>query len=279
MSLFIASLNSGSNGNCYYVGSNSDAVLVDAGISCREIEKRMSNLDLSMEKVKALFISHEHIDHIRGVSVLSKKYSLPVYITPGTYKYAGIRIEKNLHNTFAADVPEQIGELTVLPFSKYHDAHDPFSFVVEHKGIRVGVFTDIGKACHRVIHYFRQCHACFLESNYDEKMLEEGNYPARLKKRIRGGHGHLSNAQALDLFRRYKSPFLSHLLLSHLSEHNNHPDVALELFSGHKGKINVQVASRYQESKVITISRASNEPARLKPLAIEKKFSQLELFS
>ena len=279
MSLFIASLNSGSNGNCYYVGNESEAVLVDAGISCREIEKRMENLGLSMDKVKALFISHEHVDHIRGVSVLSKKYNLPVYISPSTYKHAGIRIEKDLHHTFTADVPELIGSLAVTPFEKYHDAKDPFSFVVEYNGIRVGVFTDIGKVCHRVIHYFKQCHACFLESNYDEAMLEEGGYPLRLKKRIRGGHGHLSNAQALELFVRHRSPFLNHLLLSHLSQHNNDPDLVMKLFSGFARNTNVLIASRYKESAVFTVSRMDDEPKSIKPSAVKKASLQLELFS
>src|SRR5437016_14009984 len=98
MALHIASLNSGSNGNCYYIGSEREAVLVDAGISCREIEQRMANLGLEMEKVKALFISHEHIDHVRGVRVLAKKYQLPVYITPLTYKNARFHLEKKLQH-------------------------------------------------------------------------------------------------------------------------------------------------------------------------------------
>ena len=146
MSLFIASLNSGSNGNCYYIGNKRDAVLVDAGLSCRETEKRMENLELSMENVKALFISHEHTDHISGLAVLSKKYKLPVYITPPTLRRSGIHLPKNLHFTFTANERIPIGDITVIPFAKYHDAADPFSFIVEHDGVKVGVITDIGSA-------------------------------------------------------------------------------------------------------------------------------------
>jgi phosphoribosyl 1,2-cyclic phosphodiesterase len=116
MSLFISSLNSGSNGNCYYVGNQQEAVLVDAGISCRETERRMARLGLSIEKVKAIFISHEHGDHIRGVSVLSKKYQLPVYITNGTLNNSGLRIAENLLRSFSADQPVKIGDLEVTPF-------------------------------------------------------------------------------------------------------------------------------------------------------------------
>ena len=254
MALYITSLNSGSNGNCYYVGNKEDAILVDAGISCREIERRMARLDLSMSKVKALFISHEHTDHISGAAVLSRKYRLPVYITPSTIRQAKIHIEKSLQQTFTSDEAIQIGSLSVTPFVKHHDAIDPFSFMIASKDIKVGVITDIGKVCERVIHYFRQCHACFLETNYDEKMLDEGGYPIFLKQRIRGGKGHISNAQALELFLKHKPSFMSHLLLSHLSKHNNCPELVLDLFKQHAGNVNVVVASRYNETEVYTVT-------------------------
>src|SRR3982751_5689500 len=113
MSLFITSLNSGSNGNCYYVGNEKEAVLVDAGISCGEIEKRMKRLGLSMEKIKAVFVSHEHTDHIKGIPVLSKKYKLPVYITPGTLQFGRLYLEKNLIRSFHSYVPVSLGDLSV----------------------------------------------------------------------------------------------------------------------------------------------------------------------
>ncbi len=253
MSLFIASLNSGSNGNCYYIGNDREAILVDVGITCREVEQRMSNLDLSLEKVKGIFISHEHVDHIRGVSVLAKRYHIPVYISQLTYRHSGIRIPHELLHFFASDEKIEIGGLEVFPFEKRHDAMDPFSFIVEENGVKVGVITDIGIACERVVHYFRQCHACFLESNYDESMLEEGGYPARLKRRIKGGHGHLSNNQALELFLKYRPEYMSHLILSHLSKNNNRPEIVSELFSKHSGNADTIIASRYEESKIFPV--------------------------
>src|ERR1700710_143195 len=111
MSLFVASLNSGSNGNCYYVGSEREAILVDAGISCRETETRMARLGLSMRKVKAIFVSHEHSDHIRGITVLAKKYQLPVYITQATLLHGGLRLDEHLVSSFLADEPIRIGNL------------------------------------------------------------------------------------------------------------------------------------------------------------------------
>lgn len=278
MALFITSLNSGSNGNCYYVGNEQDAVLVDAGISCREIERRMARLDLSMSRVKALFISHEHTDHISGAAVLSRKYRLPVYITPPTIRQAKIHIEKSLQQTFTSDEAIQIGSLSVTPFVKHHDAIDPYSFMISHNDINIGVITDIGKVCERVIHYFRQCHACFLETNYDEKMLEEGGYPIFLKQRIRGGKGHISNAQALELFLQHKPFFMSHLLLSHLSKHNNCPDLVLELFQKHAGHVKVVVAPRYNETELYTVTNEINTAPEVPSISLRDENIQMTLF-
>ncbi len=272
MALYITSLNSGSNGNCYYVGNNNEAVLIDAGISCRETEKRMRLLGLSMKTVKAIFISHEHTDHIKGLTMLANKYSLPVYITNATAG-AGARLIKHLSKAFVADEPVLVGELLVTPFTKKHDAIDPHSFVITHKGITVGVFTDIGKPCEAVTHYFKQCHAAFLEANYDEDMLENGRYPVHLKNRIRGDHGHLSNSQALELFAKHRPPFMTHLLLSHLSKENNTPQLVEQLFAKHAKGVSVIIASRYESTELYTIAGTPGEEGRwIKPV-------QLGLFS
>jgi phosphoribosyl 1,2-cyclic phosphodiesterase len=257
MSLYFTSLNSGSNGNCYYVGNNSEAVLVDAGISCRETERRMQSLGLDMSSVKAIFISHEHSDHINGLRILSKKYRLPVYITDHTLRHCGVEIDADLVRPFVADTPLNIGSLSVTPFRKSHDACDPHSFVVSHRGVNVGVFTDIGIACPQVIRYFRKCHAAFLEANYCPDMLRTGNYPIHLKRRISSDTGHLSNMQALDLFLKFRTRRLSHLVLSHLSEHNNHPQVVSELFNRQAGSVKIVVASRYEPTPVYQIDTAN----------------------
>ena len=278
MSLFTASLNSGSNGNCYYVGNEHEAVLVDAGISCREIERRMRNLYLNIHRVKAVFISHEHVDHIRGVVVLANKYKLPVYITPATLKNSQLFLDKELLHTFKANEPVLIGGLAITPFVKQHDAIEPFSFVVEGNGIRVGVITDIGFACEQVVHYFKQCHACFLESNYDEQMLEDGGYPLHLKRRIRGGKGHLSNKQALQLFIEHRSSFMSHLFLSHLSKNNNSAELVQELFLKHAQKTTVVVASRDRETEVYTIDSAVAKLAKMRAGVFKDVSVQMRMF-
>ena len=253
MSLQIASIASGSNGNCYYVGNAEEAVLIDAGISCRETEGRMQRLQLPIQRVKAIFISHEHSDHIKGVSVLARKYNLPVYVTPGTAHGGRLNLAVNHTIPFEAHSPVQIGKLSVIGFKKHHDAWDPHSFIIEQDGVTIGVFTDLGQVCDGLIQQFRKCHAAFLETNYDEDMLLNGRYPYHLKARIRGGKGHLSNRQALDLFRSHRPKHMSHLLLSHLSKDNNDPDLALELFQQHAKGVNICVASRHQECGPFTI--------------------------
>lgn len=252
MALYIASLNSGSNGNCYYISNRHEAVLIDVGISCREVERRMARMGLNIQKVKAVFISHEHTDHIKGVSVLSKKYDLPVYITPSTLLHGRL----NLHKTypFGNHQPITVGDLTITPFEKLHDAAEPYSFTVSGNDVTIGIFTDLGAACNNLIRYFKHCHAAFLEANYDEHMLETGRYPYFLKNRIRGGKGHLSNRQALQLFLEHKPAHMSHLLLAHLSKDNNCPDLVYNLFNQHACNTHVAIASRYNETSVYYIT-------------------------
>ena len=253
MPLYLASLNSGSNGNCYYIGSGQEAVLIDAGISCRETERRMIRMGLRIGDVKAIFITHEHTDHTRGAEVLSRKYRIPVYITERTYRHSRMKLAPHLLKSFTTGIPVAIGNFQVHPFPKWHDAAEPHSFTVSADGITAGVFTDIGTACEHVAHHLSRCHAAFLESNYDETMLEKGRYPHYLKQRIRGAEGHLSNDQALDLFITHRSPFMKLLVLSHLSAENNRPELVKELFSSHANGTRIVVASRFEETEVFCV--------------------------
>lgn len=253
MPLYITSLNSGSNGNCYYVGNEQEAVLIDAGLSCRQTEVRMQRLGLSLQTVKAIFISHEHSDHISGLAQLSAKYQIPVYITALTLRSTRLLPARFPLRVLTTYEPVAVGALRITAFPKQHDAVDPHSFLVEDEVTRVGVFTDIGTACEHVTHHFGQCHAVFLEANYDEDLLENGRYPAFLKQRIRGDQGHLSNQQALALLVAHKPPFMSHVLLSHLSKDNNSPVVARDLFLPHMNQTQLIVASRFAETPVYTV--------------------------
>lgn len=263
MALFISSLNSGSNGNSYYVGNHKEAVLVDAGISCRSIERRMKQLGLDIHAVKGVFISHEHTDHIKGVETLSKKYQIPVYISGPTLRNSRLNMAHGPVVHFTDKEVIAIGDLQVHVFGKIHDASDPFSFCIRYGEVQVGVFTDIGTCCDNVIRWFRGCHAAFLEANYDEEMLFNGPYPFFLKKRISDGRGHLSNRHAHQLFQKYRPPFMSHLILSHLSQQNNCPDRVAGLFGKDCGKVKVVVASRHEATPVYEIRHHTIAPAKV----------------
>ncbi len=275
MSLFIASINSGSNANCYYVGNMTEAVLIDAGVSCRETETRMHRLGLSMKKVKAIFISHEHGDHIGGLRSLTKKYPVPVYITPSTLRDGKLSLRESMVHSFRAHESVLIGNLSITAFPKVHDASDPHSFIIEHQQVKVGVITDIGIACENVIRYFKQCNAVFLESNFDDYMLETGRYPLMLKNRIRGGKGHISNKQAWELFNNHAPSFMSHLILSHLSLHNNTPSIVQNLFKTNARQTQIIIASRKECSEVYHIENTS---AAMNYKAKSARASQLSLF-
>lgn len=276
MSLFACSLNSGSNGNCYYIGTSDDAILIDAGLSCRETEKRMREKELEIKKVRAIFISHEHSDHIRGIERLSDKYNLPVYVTEQTCSTGCLNIRPALKVHFNEQEPVQISALKIQAFRKFHDAADPHSFVVSFRNINVGIFTDLGRVCQQLIRHFKTCHAAFLECNYDEGLLENGRYPVHLKNRIRGGSGHLSNKEALNLFLKHRHRQLSHLFLSHLSHENNSPELVERLFSFHALNTKIVVASRYKATDVYEIkAKHAKEPIDAVPL---RKHVQLNLF-
>lgn len=278
MAIYTASLNSGSNGNCYYIGTSTEAILVDAGLSCRETEKRMKQLGLAMDKVRAIFISHEHTDHIKGVNQLSAKYELPVHISRKTLLHCPVGIRQHLVRNIADDESVSIGQLTVHAFNKRHDAADPFSFSITYNDITVGVFTDIGSPCDKLISNFSRCHAAYLETNYDEEMLEKGHYPVHLKRRIMGGNGHLSNIQALDLFCKYKPGFMTHLFPSHLSKDNNSPELVSRMFTEHAGETQVVVASRFESTPVFRIVAKGMQPGMETAKYTSNSAAQLSLF-
>lgn len=251
--LYYASLNSGSNGNCYYAGNETEGILIDAGIHCKAIEERMSNLNLDIRKLRAIFISHEHTDHIRGVYKLAKKYQLPVYISPGTWQRSFLG-KSDIHTLPIAHHEKIIiGNIAIIPFSKSHDAADPFSFSIIHDNARISVITDIGHACENVIEHFSKSQVSFIEANYDDELLLKGKYPFYLKQRIRSEVGHLSNMEALELFRKHKKTDLRHLILSHLSKENNSPELVQQLFENEKTSVRIDIAPRYNESKLFLL--------------------------
>lgn len=246
----ICALASGSNGNCYYIGNERDAVLVDAGISAKQILIRLSDAGLDASKIRGIFITHEHTDHVSGARVLSKRLQVPVWYSQGTLDALRETERPELSKILVPGKEVSVNSFKIHPFSKNHDAAEPCSFRVEHDGWHVGVFTDIGEACQQVKNHLRKCHALFLETNYDEKMLWEGSYPYILKRRVASSVGHLSNDQAFELLRDHAGPELVHVFLSHLSGENNRPELAEARFESLTDRFNVKLTSRHTYSEL-----------------------------
>jgi phosphoribosyl 1,2-cyclic phosphodiesterase len=251
----ICALASGSNGNCYYIGNDSDAILIDAGITCKQIFARMRDKFLDPEKLRAVFISHEHSDHVRGIRVLTKKLDIPAYLTRSTFKSLYFTNQPDAIRYFEPGIPIDIASFTIHPFLKNHDATEPTSFRIESMGFSVGVFTDIGEPCANVIAHLNLCNALFLETNYDDKMLWEGSYPYYLKKRIGSEVGHLSNRQAFELLNEHAGEELQCVFLSHLSAENNTPQKAYEEIKSLSDKFKIKLTSRYEPGEVYELGR------------------------
>jgi phosphoribosyl 1,2-cyclic phosphodiesterase len=251
--LEICAIASGSNGNCYYIGNEKDAILIDAGISFRQIFERLKERNLDPQKIKAVFISHEHSDHLRGARAVGKRLNIPVYITAKTYEAAYKNIRPYFPRFFSPDTEITIGEFSVFAFLKNHDAAEPCSFRIEYRGKNIGVFTDIGEPCENVMFHLGCCDALFLETNYDDKMLWEGTYPYFLKKRIASEYGHLSNKQAYQLLENHAGENLKYVFLSHLSKENNTPESAFNEISPLQPRFEVRLTSRYEAGEVVYI--------------------------
>jgi phosphoribosyl 1,2-cyclic phosphodiesterase len=245
---------SGSNGNCYYIANAADAVLIDVGINTKHVELRMANLGISPASVKAIFITHEHTDHIRGLAVFCKRYQIPVYITAGSYKGSRLHLPEHLVHIILPNATVRIGTLTVYGIPKYHDAKEPCSFVVSDGATNIGVLTDLGRPCDNVKHVIRHTDVLLLEANYDEDMLESGRYSFFLKNRIRSGWGHLSNRIALETFVEHRTSRLRHLVLSHLSGENNSVECVRLTFAPYCTDIKLSIATRYQETELFDVS-------------------------
>lgn len=228
--LSVCMLASGSKGNCIHIAAGDKAILVDAGLSGREIERRMVRRDLRPDALQAIIVSHEHIDHIRGVGVLARRYKLPVYMSSET-ACASLASLGNLPHFFhfQAGKPFQLAPFIIHPFNVSHDAVDPVGFTISTNGSRIGIATDLGIATGLVQEHLKGCHLLVLEANHDLDMLINGPYPWPLKQRIKGRNGHLSNDAAEALLRSVMTVDLRYVILGHLSETNNTAQQALKI--------------------------------------------------
>tara|TARA_R110002050_G_scaffold30469_7_gene78055 strand:- start:10275 stop:11039 length:765 start_codon:yes stop_codon:yes gene_type:complete len=251
--LEICALASGSNGNCYYIGNETEALLVDAGLSARQLQLRLAEKQINPSKIKAVLITHEHSDHCRGARVLGKRFGIPVYLSKKTFLAMRKAVQPETPRWFEPNMEFQLGEFAVFPFNKQHDAADACSFRISYAGKHIGVMTDIGEACQRVKDEFARCHAVFLESNYDETMLMNGSYPYYLKQRVSSAVGHLSNEQACLLLKEHAGEQLHTIFLSHLSGENNTPEKAFAAFQAFTTAYKIELTSRYGATEVFAI--------------------------
>jgi phosphoribosyl 1,2-cyclic phosphodiesterase len=259
MSMIAISLQSGSNGNCIYVEAGGVKLLFDAGITGVQAEERLAAHGRDIRQVDAVIISHDHGDHIRHAGVYQRKYGIPLYVTTATLAAASARCNlgklKDVRHFRSSD-KLRFGDVTVHAISTPHDGVDGSAFVIEAGTKRLGVFTDLGHVFKDLVHLIASLDAVFLESNYDPTMLAAGPYPAYLKQRIKGPKGHLSNQEAAELLcRAAESNRLQWACLAHLSEQNNHPDIALKT---HRevmaGCVPLYVADRYRATEILTVA-------------------------
>ena len=226
----IASLASGSSGNCFFVSQNNQAILVDAGISSKKIHESLSQINQDPQAIKGVFITHEHSDHIKGVDVFARKYHVPIFATKKTIQNSFICSDESLINEIKNNESFLFAGFLVQAFSKSHKAADPVSFSISNKKKNLSIITDAGKACKNIASQIASSDFLCLESNHDPKMLQNGPYPYFLKQWIKSDTGHLSNLQASLAVLEHADKKLKHVLLSHLSESNNTPNLAFKTF-------------------------------------------------
>jgi len=247
--MFVASLQSGSNGNCIYVEAAGARLLFDAGISGKQAELRMEAIGRDIRDVDAVIVSHDHRDHCACAGIYQRKFGLPVRMTGPTRDAADARcgLGKVDVREFQAGRTMRIGKAVVETLPTPHDATDGVMFVVKAEGKRLGILTDLGHVFDDLRDTIGKLDAVVIESNYDPGMLSRGWYPEHLKARIRGSGGHISNLEAAKLIAQKAGPRLKWICLAHLSEENNHPRVALRTHRKVLGPdLEIHVASRHQ---------------------------------
>lgn len=233
MSLYFQVLASGSKANAILICSPNTRILLDSGLSGKELVRRLDHSPVRADQLDAVVVSHEHQDHVRGVGVLSRRFELPVYLTQGTLDNLPAQTGQLAHlQLFQAGGAFGIGDLQIHPFTISHDAGDPVGFVIVHEGTRLGVCTDLGFATQLVKIRLQRCQGLILEANHDLDLLVNGPYPPHLKQRIRSRHGHLSNAATFELLADLYHSDLQSIVFAHLSEVNNNPDLVQQSFQG-----------------------------------------------
>lgn len=253
---------SGSSGNATYIEAGGARILIDAGLSCKRITELLARIGVAPESLSAIFLTHEHDDHVRGVSVLSKKYDLPVYANADTWsvlreKLSGVA-PKNVC-VFESDRDFYLSGARILPFSVPHDAIHAVGFTVAAEGKKVGVCTDLGHVDARILSILSGCDLLLFEANHDVDMLMAGGYPYYLKQRILSGNGHMNNDDCGKALVKLHETGVKNVILGHLSKENNYPELALVAVraaleeAGIAEDMQIAIAAREEPTGVFTI--------------------------
>lgn len=257
------SLFSGSSGNCLFVESDKTKILVDCGESAKKICTALSQIDIDINDIEGILITHEHIDHVKSLCTLSKKYNIPVYINEKTFEALAEqknKLNSSLINFFDINDIFYVGDLKIFPFPTPHDAANPCGFNIFYNDKKISIATDLGHVTPEILKNLENSKFVLLESNYDLNTLKCSSYPYPLKERISGPNGHLSNNVAGQTIAHLMNYGLDTAMLGHLSKENNFPELAYktvmeEIISNkNEGQINLSVASRFNPSSIIEIS-------------------------
>ena len=234
----ICPLSSGSQGNVIYVGSGKTKLLFDVGLSFKKIQEKLAEIDLTIDDIDGIVISHEHSDHIKGLEQIAKSTTIPILCNGDTAKAICAEIDTRPNfKIFSTGEPFVFGDITITPFSIQHDTLDPCAFTLAFDGLKVGICTDLGFASNLVAHHLQGCDYLYIEANHEEAMVHACARPLIYKKRVLGRQGHLSNKACAELIEKIHHDGLKHIYLAHLSSECNDPDVALKTVGDHLGKL------------------------------------------
>lgn len=260
-------LGSGSAGNATLVEAGDVRILIDAGFSGRDLERRLCAVDVDPASVNAVVITHDHGDHTRGMGVLARRFRIPLYLTPRTHTACAAMLNgsETVH-MYGSTAPFRLGALEVRPFLTVHDAADPVAVTVRNidSGAKLGIATDLGRPSAAVRAELAGCHMLVLEANHDDALLWSGPYPWSVKQRIASSHGHLSNRAAAELARELFHSGLSNVVLAHLSEHCNNAELASDAVGAALSRM------RYRGSLSVAPQAAPMEPVRVRPAGSEQ---------
>lgn len=257
------SLYSGSSGNSLFVQTENTKILIDAGESAKKITEALSSINVNPNDLDAILVTHEHVDHVKGLGTLSKKYNIPVYANQKTWEAMpeqNAKIIENNKKHFNPLENFEIGDIKIHPFQIPHDAANPCGFNLFHGNHKMSIATDIGHMTSDVIHTLEDSSFLLLESNYDPNILKYSKYPYPLKERIAGPNGHLANSDAGKTVSYLLNSGLKQVMLGHLSKENNFPELAyktvVEQLMENKydeNNVSINIASRFNPSSIINL--------------------------